>query len=194
MNNKPKNLAVFASGRGSNARAICEYASKSPYFNVRLIATNKSTAGVLELAEEYVIPSFVFNREELENGEAILSMLSKSNIDFIALAGFLKKIPRYLISEYPKKIVNIHPALLPKYGGKGMYGRYIHQAVIENKEYASGITIHYVSEEYDEGAVIFQCKCPVKESDDASVLASRVLRLEHHYFPIVIEGLAKSLV
>jgi phosphoribosylglycinamide formyltransferase-1 len=158
-----------------------------------LIVGNKSDAGVLNIASAHKVSTIVIEKEKFFRGNAYVDELKESGIDFIVLAGFLWKIPSELIEAYRNKIINIHPALLPKYGGKGMYGLQVHQAVIDNKEKESGITIHYVDEHYDNGDIIFQATCPVLDNDTASSLAGRVQQLEHEYFPAVIEKLlAKS--
>lgn len=184
---KPVRLAVFASGRGSNARAIIEYFQNSDDVQVALILTNKAGAGVLDLAEEFAIPSHVTNREEFRSEASIKPLLEKLQIDFIALAGFLWLVPTPLLDAYPDRIVNIHPALLPAYGGKGMHGMNVHQAVKAAGEKESGITVHYINSRYDEGAAIFQASVSLSESDSADVIAAKVLKLEHYYFPRVLD-------
>jgi formyltetrahydrofolate-dependent phosphoribosylglycinamide formyltransferase len=185
------NVAIFASGGGSNAQQIINYFSSSPV-KIALIVCNKPGAGVLQVAAKAGIPSLLMEKEQFFNGDNYLQALQKHHIDFIVLAGFLWKIPEALISAYPKKIINIHPALLPKYGGSGMYGRHVHEAVISNKEKQSGITIHYVDELYDHGEIIFQATCAVEENDTVETLARKVQGLEHTHYGRVIEGVVAS--
>lgn len=184
-----KKIAIFASGGGSNAACIMNKFSNHPDIKVVLVVCNKPSAGVLAIAEQHHIPTLLIAKEQFFHGDAYLPELSVAGIDFIVLAGFLWKIPQTLIRAFPQRIINIHPALLPKYGGKGMYGHHVHQAVIDNKEKHSGITIHYVDEQYDHGHTIFQATCPVLPDDTADTLASRVLTLEHKHFSDVIEKL-----
>ncbi|WP_330443229.1 phosphoribosylglycinamide formyltransferase [Flavobacterium sp. C4GT6] len=181
-----KNIVLFASGGGSNAEKIMEYFGKKDEFNVVGLFTNNPNAGAISRAKSYNVPVFVFNREEL-NGDFVLKNVQNLNPDVIVLAGFLWKFPSNIIAQYPDKVVNIHPALLPKYGGKGMYGIHVHTAVLENKEEESGITIHYVNDNYDEGNIIFQAKVKVSDCTSPQEVASRVLALEHEHFPRVIE-------
>jgi len=188
-----RRLAVFASGTGTNAENIGRFFSGHPLAVVSLILTNKKDAGVIRRAEELGIPCVVFSREDFYESERILSILKVYRIDFIVLAGFLWLIPEYLISNYPKRIVNIHPALLPKYGGKGMYGSRVHEAVIDNRDKESGITIHYVNEEYDAGNIIFQAKCSISPSETPESLAAKVHKLEYECYPGVIEKLLKEI-
>lgn len=187
-----KKIAVFASGAGSNAQKIIEHFRENKTLAVSLIACNKSGAGVLKVAEESNIPVLLIEKEKFFRGNAYVDELKKQQIDFIVLAGFLWKIPVALIKAFPQKIINIHPALLPKYGGKGMFGQYVHEAVIRNKEKESGITIHYVDELYDHGKIIFQTTCPVFDNDTAEVLAGRIHALEHEYYPKVIGQLLSN--
>jgi len=184
-----KKIALFSSGSGSNAENIIRYFSKKTGFEFPLIISNKSDAYVHERARNLGIPSFTFTREEFNNGTQITSLLSDYKIDYIVLAGFLLKIPTQILQAFPNKIINIHPALLPKFGGKGMYGHHVHQAVVDAKETLSGITIHYVNENYDEGNVIFQAICPVLPSDTPEMVAEKVHALEYEHFPKIIEKL-----
>ncbi len=186
------NIAIFASGAGSNAKKIIEYFSSSENVHIALIVCNKPDAGVLQIAAQNNISSLLIDRERFFKADGYLPELQKHHIDFIVLAGFLWKMPESLIMAYPKKIVNIHPALLPKYGGKGMYGHYVHEAVINNKEKESGITIHYVDELYDHGGVIFQAACPVDPVDTAETLAQKIHVLEHQHYPKVIASLLQK--
>lgn len=181
-----KRIAILASGSGSNAENIIRYFSANPIFSFPIIISNKGDAYVHERAKNLGVSSVTVSKEGFNSGE-VLELLRKHKIDAIVLAGFLLKIPDNLIEAYPNKIVNIHPALLPKYGGKGMYGHHVHEAVVANKESESGITIHYVNENYDEGAIIFQAKCEVLATDTAEDVAEKVHELEYRYFPEVIE-------
>jgi phosphoribosylglycinamide formyltransferase-1 len=181
-----KRLALFASGRGSNALKIIEYFQDDTTVEVALIIANKSKAGVLDIARQHHIPTFIVNRTTFYEQEILLDELRALQIDFIALAGFLWLIPTYLIEAYPNQILNLHPALLPKYGGKGMYGAHVHRAVQAAKETESGITIHYVNDNYDEGNIVFQATCVLQEQDDASAIAQKVQLLEHQHFPTII--------
>jgi formyltetrahydrofolate-dependent phosphoribosylglycinamide formyltransferase len=180
-------LAIFASGAGSNAQKIIDHFRNHATIKVSMIICNKPGAGVLSIAEREHIPSLLIDKEKFFRGDAYIPELKEKNIDFIVLAGFLWKIPSLLIKAYPGKIVNIHPALLPNYGGKGMYGNRVHEAVIANGDKESGITIHYVDEIYDHGRIIFQAKCTVSPDDNADTLAKRIHELEHKHFPRVIE-------
>lgn len=182
-----KNLVIFASGSGSNAENIIQYFAQKPEFCVKKIYCNVPDAYVLERAKKYQIPTVVFNREELRNPEKVLRQLQQEKTDFIILAGFLWLLPDCITTTYPNRIVNIHPALLPAYGGKGMYGHHVHEAVIAAGEKESGITIHYVNNHYDKGTTIFQAKCPVLPGDTPDTLAARVHELEYQHFPRVIE-------
>ncbi len=188
-----KNLALFASGSGTNVQNIVEYFKQSSLINIQCILSNRTDAYVLERAKKFNIQSLTFNREEFYHSSVITDFLNENNIDFIILAGFLWLLPESLIHQFPERIINIHPALLPKYGGKGMYGLKVHQAVIENKETESGITIHYVNEHYDEGNIIFQAKCRIDASDTPETLASKVHQLEYEHYPKVIEKLVAAL-
>jgi len=187
-----KNIAIFASGTGSNARKIVEYFEDNRTINVGLIVSNKTTAKVLDMAKVNNIPTLIINRTDFYKTESLLVDLKKQEIDFIALAGFLWLIPSYLVKAFPNKMINIHPALLPKYGGKGMYGHHVHEAVCKNKETKSGITLHYVNEEYDEGNIIFQAACPVVATDTPADVAQKVLKLEHYYFPRILMSLLSN--
>ncbi len=182
-----KKIAIFASGSGSNAENIIQYFAQKPQFCVKSVFCNVPDAYVLERAKKYRIPTFVFNREEFRNPDKVFRQLQEQEIDFIVLAGFLWLMPSFITAAWPNKIVNIHPALLPAYGGKGMYGHHVHEAVIAAGEKESGITIHYVNDHYDQGAIIFQAKCPVLPTDTPDDLAARVHELEYRYFPEIIE-------
>jgi len=188
----PLKIALFASGSGSNAENIVHYFSHISDITFPLIISNKPDAFVHSRAKQLDIPSFTFSRDDFSDGEKILKLLKLYNIDCIVLAGFLLKIPQTLILAFPRKIINIHPALLPKYGGKGMYGMKVHQAVAEAGEKESGITIHYVNSNYDEGNIIFQATCPVLSTDSPEMIAEKVHKLEYEHFPKVIEKLWKG--
>lgn len=188
-----KKIAILASGTGTNAKKIIEYLASHPAnkgVTISLVASNKPEAGVLKIAEENNIPTLVIDKEKFFRGNAYVDELRSAGIDFIVLAGFLWKLPTALIKAFPKKIINIHPALLPKYGGKGMYGHFVHEAVLANKETESGITIHYVDELYDHGEIILQAKCVVNETDTPETLAKKVQALEHLHFPKIVNQLA----
>lgn len=180
-------LAIFASGTGSNAQKIIEHFRNHPQIQVSLMVSNKPTAGVLDKAQAAGIPTLIIEKEQFFRGDAYVNELKSRGINFIVLAGFLWKVPAALIHAFPSAIINIHPALLPKYGGKGMYGNFVHEAVINAGETESGITIHYVDEQYDHGGTIFQATCPVLPDDNPERLASRIHQLEHAHFPYVIE-------
>ena len=184
----PKKLVIFASGNGSNAARICAYFQNNSQVTVAYLFSNNPKAKVFHRLKPYQISGLCFNREELKTG-IVLNTLNEINPDLIVLAGFLLKIPKEIIESFPQKIINIHPSLLPKYGGKGMYGEYVHQAVKENKESETGITIHYVDEAYDRGAIIFQAKVLVSVHDTASDISKKVRALEQQYFPLVIKKL-----
>ena len=185
----PIKIALFASGSGSNAENIANYYSKSTVFEFPLIISNKADAYVHERAKKLQIPSFTFSREDFLAGDKIITFLKGYEIDYIVLAGFLLKIPNSLVEAYPNRIINIHPALLPKFGGKGMYGQHVHQAVADAGETESGITIHYVNGNYDEGNVIFQAKCPLLPTDTPDMIAEKVHALEYEHFPRIISEL-----
>lgn len=193
MSKSVKNIAILASGAGSNAQKILEHFSDRMDIAVRLIVSNKQEAGVLNIAKVASIDTFVVTRDSFYSSTDLLIELNKRNIDFIVLAGFLWLIPPYLIQHYPDRIINIHPALLPKYGGKGMYGHFVHEAVHLAKDSHSGITIHYVNEKYDEGSIVFQEKCEILPSDQPEDIAKKVQVLEHLYYPTVIDQLVSSL-
>jgi len=186
-----KNIVLFASGGGSNADKIISYFLQSETVKVAVVLTNNANAGVIAKAESYGIPTLVFTKEELSNGN-VLRHVQAFNPSLIVLAGFLLKFPADIIAAYPHKVINIHPALLPKYGGKGMYGLHVHRAVLENKEKESGISIHYVDDNYDEGNIIFQAAVAIEECLSPEEVALKVLALEHEHFPKVIERLIKG--
>ncbi len=190
-----KNIAIFASGSGSNAEEIMNFFESNPkYGKVTTIICNKPEAYVLQRATNHSVPSKIFSAKDFrENSASILSFLEESGIDFIVLAGFMLLMPSDIVAAYSDRIVNIHPALLPKYGGKGMYGDNVHRAVIEAGERESGITIHFVNEHYDEGAIIFQASCEVTPEDSAESLAQKIHALEHKHFPTVIAQTVEKL-
>jgi phosphoribosylglycinamide formyltransferase-1 len=185
-----KRLAVFASGSGTNFQQICEYfKEKNSDIKIELLVVNKANAYVVERAKQLNVKSVYFNREDFYSSEKVVECLLENQIDFIVLAGFLWLVPSNILKNYENKIINIHPALLPKYGGKGMHGHHVHQAVIAAKEQESGITIHYVNEKYDEGNIIFQAKCSITPEDTADSLAEKIHLLEKEHFPKVIDNL-----
>ncbi|MBK6931599.1 MAG: phosphoribosylglycinamide formyltransferase [Saprospirales bacterium] len=182
-------IAIFASGTGSNARKIIEYFRGSRAARIALVVSNKQDAGVLDIARANGIPALVIHRNAFYSTEDLLRGLASHAVDFIVLAGFLWLIPPYLVRAFPRRIVNIHPALLPKFGGKGMYGMHVHEAVKAAGEAQTGITIHYVNEHYDAGDIIFQAACPVGPEDTPGSIAARVQQLEHRHFPEIIARL-----
>ncbi|WP_076928450.1 phosphoribosylglycinamide formyltransferase [Proteiniphilum saccharofermentans] len=185
-------IALFASGSGSNAENVIRYFSGHEDISVPLIISNKRDAYVHERADRLGIPSFTFSKAEFDEGSAIIDMLRSYDIDYIVLAGFLLKVSQSLLDTYPGRIINIHPALLPKFGGKGMYGGRVHQAVVEAGEKESGITIHYIDENYDEGDIIFQVTCEVLPEDTPEDVARKVHALEYAHFPKVIKAVVKG--
>ena len=184
-----RRIAIFASGSGTNAERIMSHFSDHPSSEVSMVLSNKPDAMVLERAERFGVARRVFDRETFYGGAEIKDLLKELGIDLIVLAGFLWLIPAELIRAFPERIINIHPALLPKYGGKGMFGRHVHEAVIASGDMESGISIHYVNEVYDDGKIIFQATCKVKPGDTPESLARRIHQLEYRYFPAVIEKL-----
>lgn len=184
-----KKIAIFASGSGSNAENIIRYFQESTSISVIMVATNKADAYVLERAKNLNVPTYYFPKAEWTTAENIVGLLHDLQIDWVVLAGFLLHIPQSLIEAFPQRIINIHPSLLPKFGGKGMYGGHVHEAVVAAGEQESGITIHYVNEHYDEGTVIFQATCPVYPTDTPETVAEKVHALEYRHFPAVIEQL-----
>ncbi len=180
-------LAVFASGSGTNAQRLAEYFSGHPAVNLSLIISNKPDAYVLERARRLNIPSFVFSPAQFRESSDVLEKLEAFRISHIVLAGFLLLLPPSLVRDYPGRIINIHPALLPLYGGKGMYGHHVHEAIIAAGEKESGISIHLVNEKYDDGNILFQARCPVYPDDTADSLAQRIHHLEYEHYPRVVE-------
>ena len=186
MQKKPL-IAIFASGAGSNAQKIIDYFNNNENIGeIALIVCNKPGAGVLDIARKYGIDTLLIEKEAFFNGDTYMNELKERGISFIVLAGFLWKLPSSLIKAYPNKIINIHPALLPKYGGKGMYGNHVHEAVIAAGEKESGITIHYVDELYDHGGIVFQATCSIDGNETANSLAEKIHKLEHQHYPAVI--------
>lgn len=188
MNTTPR-IAVFASGNGSNAQRIAEYFAGKELLEISAIYCNNPDAFVLERARLLGIPSILFNRDTFYNTTSVLDDMETRHIDWIVLAGFLWLIPENILKAFTKRIINIHPALLPKYGGKGMYGMKVHETVIASRDRESGITIHYVNEHYDEGNIIFQACCPVGNEDTPETLAAKIHELEYKHFPLIIEKL-----
>ena len=184
-----KKVALFASGSGSNVQNISEYFQSNPHVEINLVLSNNPNAYVLERAKKLGIPTHVFTRDTFYNTREVVKILEEAQTDFIVLAGFLWLVPQNLIHAFPNRIINIHPALLPKYGGKGMYGSKVHEAVILNGEKESGITIHYVNKHYDKGSVIFQARCTVNPDDSPESLAKKVHQLEYEHYPKIIEQL-----
>jgi phosphoribosylglycinamide formyltransferase-1 len=184
-----KRIAIFASGTGTNAARIMDYFADHPAAQVTLVVCNKPNAGVLAIAATHQVDTLLIERERFFDRDGYVAVLTENKIDWIILAGFLWKIPQSLLQHFRGHIVNIHPALLPNFGGKGMYGNRVHEAVLATKATESGITIHFVDEEYDHGATIFQARCPVLATDTADTLATRIHALEHQHYSRVIEEL-----
>ena len=187
-----KRIAIFASGSGSNAQKIMEHFKRNPDVEVVLVLTNNPQAFVLQRADNFEIPSHIFTRHEFYETDDVIRLLKMHQVDLIVLAGFLWQIPKLLLESFPNKIINLHPALLPKYGGKGMYGNHVHNAVLENKEEESGITIHFVNENFDEGEIIHQSKFKIEPGDNLEMIKFKGQQLEHQHFPKVIESLLKK--
>lgn len=190
----PVKMAVLASGNGSNAENLMKHFALSEIGEVRFILCNKPEAGVINRAKRAGKPVFVLPSSEFEKGDSLLNFLRNNQTDVLILAGFLRKLSPEIISAFPNKIINIHPSLLPKFGGKGMYGNHVHEEVIRLKEKESGITIHIVNEEYDKGEIIFQATCEVKSDDSVQDLANRIHELEYKHFPSVVETYLKKLL
>ncbi len=184
-------IAIFASGSGTNAENLIKYFKNSQIVRIALVLSNNKNAKVFQRAAQHGVQTLLFSRNELYETDSIVTIL-KESVDFIVLAGFLWRIPSSLINAFPDKIINIHPALLPKYGGKGMYGMYVHESVKRNKEKETGITIHYVNEKYDDGNIIFQEKTPILPEDTPEDIAGKIHKLEYQYFPVVIENLLSA--
>lgn len=181
-------IAILASGSGSNAENIHRYFKQCESVDIVLIIANRAEAYVHVRAKDMGVPSLTLNRESLQEAGTLLNLMQSYQVDFIVLAGYLLRVPADLVHAYPNRIVNIHPALLPKHGGKGMYGQKVHEAVLRDGDDVTGITIHYVNEHYDEGQIIFQASCPVVKDDTPETLASKVHALEYEHFPKVIEA------
>ncbi len=188
-----KRIAIFASGSGSNAQKIIEHFKRSNVAEVVLILSNNPNAYVLQRADNFEIPSHAFTRHEFYDTDQVVKLLKNLQVDLIVLAGFLLLVPPSLLQAFPNKIINIHPSLLPKYGGKGMYGDKVHQAILDNKEEESGITIHFVNEHFDEGEIIHQSRFKIEPKDNIEVVKFKGQQLEHHHFPRVIEHLLAKM-
>ena len=186
-----KNIVVFASGSGTNAENLVRYFENHPTMRVVFILSNKPQAYVHQRAKALGIPSYTYTKEEFTNG-TVLKLLQENNIDFVVLAGYMVMIDNDMLEAFPQRIVNIHPSLLPKYGGKGFYGEHVHEAVVAAKEEVSGITIHYVNECYDSGAIIFQAQVALEEGETADSLAAKIHKLEYQHYPVVIEELIRN--
>lgn len=188
-----KNIAILASGSGTNAEKIIQHFREHPQIRVSAVFCNKPGAGVIARAERCGVPVILFNKEDFTENDSVLKRLKELKTDLVVLAGFLWLIPAKMVTAFEGRIINIHPALLPKYGGKGFYGNRVHRAVLESGDRESGITIHYVNEHFDEGKIIFQARCPVQSNDTPETLAERIHGLEHRYFPGVIEEVISRL-
>lgn len=188
-----RNIAIMASGSGTNAENIIKYFSNKKSAGVKLVLSNRREAFVLKRAEALHVKTCFFDHNDFYTSAKVMNLLIENRIDFVVLAGFLWLVPENILEKYKGRIINIHPALLPNYGGKGMYGEKVHEAVIENHDKESGITIHYVNSHYDEGDIIFQARCRIEQSDTTDILAARVHALEYKYFPKIIEELILNL-
>ena len=188
-----KRIAIFASGSGSNAQKIMEHFKKNVFAEVTLVLTNNPEAYVLQRADNFEIPAHVFNRRTFYQSDEILKLLQNLNIDLVVLAGFLWLVPQNLLEAFPNRIINIHPALLPAFGGKGMYGDYVHQAVLIAGEKESGITIHYVNEHFDKGEIIQQFRFKIEPNDQLENIRFKIQQLEHQHYPKVVEQVLKKL-
>ncbi|RZK40773.1 MAG: phosphoribosylglycinamide formyltransferase [Pedobacter sp.] len=188
-----KRIAIFASGSGSNAQKLMEHFKRSVEIEIALVLTNNPDAYVLQRADSFEIPSHIFDRQEFYHTDNIIDLLKNLDIDLIVLAGFLWLIPKNLLHEYPGRIINIHPAILPQYGGKGMYGDFVHLAVLKAGETEGGITIHYVNENYDEGEYIYQAKYRIDKDDNLEMIKFKGQQLEHLHYPRVVEGIVKKI-
>ncbi len=185
-------IAILASGSGTNAQKLMEHFQEHPSAEIVLVCSDKPRAGVVQRAWDMGVPCYLFNGAALKDG-TLLHELEACRIDLVVLAGFMRLIPAEMVRAFPDRIINIHPALLPKYGGKGMFGEHVHKAVLAAGEKESGITIHLVNERYDEGQVLFQATCPVLPEDDADALAARIHALEHAHYPAVVGGIVNSI-
>ncbi|WP_298492940.1 phosphoribosylglycinamide formyltransferase [uncultured Algibacter sp.] len=184
-----KRIVIFASGGGTNAENLIKFFHNSDNASVIQVLSNNPHAKVLERAKNLKVSALSFNKIAFSKNDDVLNLLKASKPDLIILAGFLWKFPEHILNAFPNKVINVHPALLPKYGGKGMYGMHVHEAVVANKEKETGITIHYVNEHYDEGAIIFQAKCEVNPNDSAENVAAKIHKLEMEHFPKVVNKL-----
>lgn len=190
---KMKRIAILASGSGTNAENLIRFFRTHPSGRVEIVLTNKPGAGVIKRSESLNVETVVFTRKDFYKSEKVVDLLKKREIDLIVLAGFLWLVPQALVEAFNGRIINIHPALLPRYGGKGMYGIHVHKAVVASGDTESGISIHHVNQEYDEGSIIFQAKCEVREGDSPEILADRIHALEYEHFPKVVEKLVDEL-
>ncbi|PZX20646.1 phosphoribosylglycinamide formyltransferase-1 [Breznakibacter xylanolyticus] len=188
-----KKIVIFASGSGTNAENLVRFFEGREDVKVACIMSNNPNAYVLQRAHQLGVPSRVFNRQEFSGSDVVLNHLKELSVDLIVLAGFLWLVPPAIVAAYPKRILNIHPALLPKYGGKGMYGDRVHEAVVANCDAETGITIHYVDDHYDEGDVVFQARCSVMPGDDAAAVAHKIHQLEYAHFPVVVDAVLKQV-
>ena len=188
-----KRIAIFASGSGSNAQKIMEHFKRSSEAEVVLILTNNPQAYVLQRADNFEVPSHIFTRDEFYKSDDVIKLLKNLQVDLIVLAGFLWLVPVSLLKAFPNKIINLHPALLPKYGGAGMYGDHVHKAVLANNEEESGITIHFVDEQFDEGEIIHQSRFRIEPGDNLEMIKFKGQQLEHQHFPRVVENLLKKM-
>jgi phosphoribosylglycinamide formyltransferase-1 len=188
-----KRIAIFASGSGSNAQKIMEHFKRNPEAEVVLVLTNNPQAYVLQRADNFEVPAHIFTRHEFYDTDEVIRLLKNLQVDLIVLAGFLWLVPASLLKAFPNKIINLHPALLPKYGGKGMFGDHVHNAVLEAKDDESGITVHFVNEQFDEGEIIHQSRFKIEAGDNLEVIKFKGQQLEHQHFPRVIESLLKKM-
>lgn len=188
-----KRIAIFASGSGSNAQKIMEHFKKHTDAEVAIVLTNNPEAYVLQRADNFEIPTHIFDKHEFYETDDVVDLLKNLNIDLLVLAGFLWLVPDTLLANYPKRIINIHPALLPKYGGKGMYGDRVHKEVLANGDEESGISIHYVNEDFDSGEIIYQARFKIEKNDDLELVKFKGQQLEHQYFPKIIEHVLKKI-
>lgn len=189
---KTVNVVIFASGGGSNAEAIVKYFAQDTHIKISFLISNNPHSGVFKIGINYGIKTELINRENFKNEFYFVELLKSNKIDYIILAGFLWLIPEFLIREFPNRIINIHPSLLPKYGGKGMYGMHVHQSVFDHNEKESGMTVHLVNEQYDQGLILFQAECNVEEAKNPKEIAQCVLALEHKHYPSVIKNYIES--
>ncbi len=187
-------IAILASGKGSNADRLCQYFNHHPSARIRLIACDRATAGVYDIARAHKVPAIHLTNELRKDEQALLKLFQDQGITFIVLAGYLRLIPKAIVDAYPKRIINLHPALLPKFGGKGMHGMHVHEAVAEARETETGITIHYVNERYDEGDIIAQFKVALEKSDSPQRIAEKIATLEAEHFPEVVEKTIASAI